>query len=383
MKTQKKFGLIWILRACVIIIIEGQILMQHDLSGGMKAFMAAGIVLLQLNDYVRHTWQVIGTRRPLYLLSIIVSIVGIDWYMYRLESFAASIFYVFPLFEIFVRSGSVQIGLLSFHALLYLFTVIIAMKSSIQDSVLPYLAIVNVIYFFRQNHLEKEKGEWLNAQLMEANAKLLAHSQDIKEMTIVRERTRIAQELHDSIGHALVAVRMHLEYAEHVLDSSPAKSREALGKAVSFSKDSMAALRQAVSVLKEDAQKNSMQLQEALNEIAQHMHMDGGLEIRLDFDHRVEQAIPDIKNGIYRTVQEAVTNGVKHGKAKRFNITVAKDGNAIRVMVDNDGSGCSDIVKSHGILGMEERIALLKGAVRFDSPPSGGFRVSAELPYVE
>lgn len=382
MKTTNATRLIWLARAVIVAVTDMQIMLEHDLAGRLKAAYAIGIFLLQLNDFGRSRYPLIRRNRPLYGLSVTASIIVSGLYMYRFDSFALSIYYVFPLFEIFVRHSAIKLRLLSLHALVYL-CLMYALKSDLKGALLPYAAILLVVYFFRQTHLEKEKSESLNAQLLEANAKLLAYSREIKEATIIKERTTIAQELHDSIGHALVAIRMHLEFARQVLESRPLQSQEALGKALAISQNSMAALRKAVSVLEEGAAKNSMPLQESLQEIAQHMQMDGRLHIELQFDQTVEDAIPDIKNGIYKTVQEAITNGVRHGSAERFQIAVTANGHAaIRVVIKNDGRGCGAIVKSRGLLGMEERIALLKGTIQFDSEQNGGFAVTAEIPFV-
>lgn len=136
------------------------------------------------------------------------SITGIGLYIYQFDSFATSIYYVFPVVEIFVSSSAIQVSMLIVHVLVYLCT-IYALKVDIKEALLPYISMLLIVYLFRGNNLEKEKGKLLNAQLLEANSKLLTYSKDIKELTIVKERTRIAQELHDSIGHALVALRLH------------------------------------------------------------------------------------------------------------------------------------------------------------------------------
>ncbi|MED2006588.1 sensor histidine kinase [Brevibacillus borstelensis] len=379
----KHTGLMTILlRVALVLLIEADIFTMPNTSPVMKTLFAIGILLIQANDYIRHAYRLLSTNRRLYYLSMSASIVGIGVYMVWFNSSATSVYYVFPAIELFLVTGALPVSMLVLHALVYLCAVL-ALKAGLKEALFPYLGMLLIVYLIRQINLEKEKGAAANAQLLEANAQLLAYSEEVKEMAVVKERTRIAQELHDSIGHGLVALKMHLEFAANVLDSNPRQSKEVIAKALGISKASMKDLRKAVDLLKEDSGKNSGgKLQESLEEIASSMHMSGRLTCQLVFDEAVEHAIPDIKNCIYKTVREAVTNGVKHGNPGAFQIEVAKRGHFIHVAVKDDGSGCSEISKSHGLRGIEERIQLLEGTVRFCSEKDRGFAVIAKIPYV-
>ncbi|MEJ8547444.1 sensor histidine kinase [Brevibacillus borstelensis] len=381
MKNKHTTLMIMVLRIALVLLIEADILARPNLSPMMKTLFAIGIPLIQANDYIRHAYRLLSTNRKLYYLSMSVSIVGIGLYMFQFNSSATSVYYVFPAIELFLGTGAFPASMLVLHALVYVCAAL-ALKAGLKEALFPYLGMLLVVYLIRQINLEKEKGEAANAQLLKANAQLLTYSEDLKEIAVVKERTRIAQELHDSIGHGLVALKMHLEFAATILDSDPRQSKEVLDKALGISKASMKDLRKAVHLLKEDAGKSSMQLQESLEEIARSMHMSGRLTCELVFDEAVEHAIPDIKNCIYKTVREAVTNGVKHGNPGTFQIEVVKLGNLIHVAVKDDGRGCSEISKSHGLRGIEERIRLLEGSVRFCSEKDRGFAVIAEIPYV-
>ncbi|WP_129730843.1 sensor histidine kinase [Ectobacillus funiculus] len=209
--------------------------------------------------------------------------------------------------------------------------------------------------------------------MIEAHAKL-------KEITIVKERTRIAQEMHDSIGHSLIALRMHLEFAENMIEANPQKAGEAIVKAHDFSQKSIKELRKAVAVLKDQSVNSQIDLEELLNDMIESLQTSGKLKFTLNFDKEVESGNQDMKNCIYNSVREAVTNGLKHGKAQQFLINITKSSEKIRVIVEDDGEGCSQIKKSHGLQGIEERIGLLNGKVSFSSEKGRGFKLLAEIP---
>ena len=91
---------------------------------------------------------------------------------------------------------------------------------------------------------------------------------------------------------------------------------------------------------------------------------------------------PELEATIYRLVQEAVNNAIKHASAKSITITLTESEGSIAVVVRDDGSGFDpDAVEpSFGLIGMQERVALARGALEIDSTPGAGTIVRAELP---
>ncbi|WP_054942513.1 sensor histidine kinase [Paenibacillus ihuae] len=367
--------LMLVFRIAITLLVLYEILMQPHLSTEAQAAYIAGILLIQLNDYFRiRLYLFFRNNRMLYFGSMAASIAGIGLYMVQFDSLATDVYFVFPVIEMFLYSSKIQPGLLAFHMAVFLYT-LIQLKADVTHSLFAYLAMLLLAYLFRSNSLQKKKGEALNIELSEANAKL-------KEITIAQERTRIAQELHDSIGHGLVSLKMHLEYAGNVADVNPQKTKEVITKALAISQASIDDLRKAVAVLKSSALNERMELQKSLNQMINSIQVKGRLAFTFDFDDAVEVATPDIKHAIYSTVREAVTNGLKHGKARTFYIEIKKCRSIIQVVVHNDGEACNHLQKSHGIRGIEERIYSLEGTVQFSSDHDRSFAVTAEIPYV-
>ncbi|MEC0240571.1 histidine kinase [Paenibacillus dokdonensis] len=373
MIKDKPLFLLLLFRIVIVLFVAIDVVTRYELSTVVKAATTAGILAIQANDFGRATLPFFKRNRAWYALSMVASIVGIGLYMIFFDSPGADLYYFFPLAEIFLYSTRLEVGLVIVHILVFL-TAMIMLKASVVSSVIPYMAMLMLVYLFRNNSLQRKKNVTLSAELLEANAKL-------KEITIVRERTRIAQELHDSIGHGLVAIRMHLEYAENTVEKKPEKSKEVIHKALSISQKSIADLRKAVSVLKEAQVPPVMHLQESLQDMIESLQLAERLKFDLKFDPTVEDARLDIKQGVYNTVREAVTNGMKHGDAESFVIAVEKKGPLLHILVENDGAGCTHIHKSHGLHGIEERIDSLQGTVRFSSAGNRGFAVMADIPY--
>lgn len=81
---------------------------------------------------------------------------------------------------------------------------------------LSYLGITGMLYNWKMLEIEKEEIKQLNKKLKLANLKLQEHALEVEEVTIAKERTRVSQELHDSLGHSLMALAMHLEFAKKI-----------------------------------------------------------------------------------------------------------------------------------------------------------------------
>ncbi|MEH7883395.1 sensor histidine kinase [Bacillus sp. JJ1609] len=356
----------------VVSLILYEILTNSSLSVAMRAIFIAGIVMLQANDFLRIHFRLSERHRALYTVSMVVNISAIAVCMVLLDSAATGLYYIFPIVEMFLSGRSIDKGIMLLHGIVYLAAMYVA-KADVQNSLLSYFATLLLIYLFRGISLERGKSQLLHAELAEAHAKL-------REVTIVKERTRIAQEMHDSLGHSLIALRMHLEFAENMIDTNPKQVREVLAKAHHFSQNSIKELRRAVAVLKDQSVNSQIELKELLNDMIESLQTSGTLKFILNFDREVESGDQDLKNCIYNSVREAVTNGLKHGKAQQFLIDITQNGDQIQVFVEDDGTGCSQIKKSHGLKGIEERIGLLNGKVSFFSEKGRGFKVFAEIP---
>ncbi|URZ18030.1 sensor histidine kinase [Clostridium felsineum] len=244
-----------------------------------------------------------------------------------------------------------------------------------------YILTILVSLLFKGIIKEKVKAENLNKELNETNLKLEKYAKKIEELTIEKERTRIAQELHDSIGHSLVALNMNLEYTENIIEIKPEKAKLVVKNCYKISKECLQTLRKVVNLLKETS--NKYNLNEEIHKIFDNFKNTSQYKFNLKYDNTVEKIESTIKICIFKTVREAITNGVKHGKATIFTIDIYKKDNYIHFKITNNGQGInsSDIIKSNGLIGMEQRINEFNGDIFFSSPDKTGFIVEGKIPF--
>jgi signal transduction histidine kinase len=240
---------------------------------------------------------------------------------------------------------------------------------------LPYLLTIGFSLLGYNRRTSRLEISTLNTELTIQNKKLQEYASQIEELTLSDERNRVAQELHDSLGHYLMAISMHLDILKKLKDS-PQKSEQVLDKTKLIVKDSIAELRNTVFELKE--MKNSTILSESINDLLQTTSPLSEIKFSVDIDSAIENFSPFIKTIIYKTVQESLTNGIKHGKSTEFEIKV-KVNESINISIRNYGIPPSDIIKSNGLKGINERISLTRGTCDFKIL-NDGFLVLAIIP---
>ena len=223
------------------------------------------------------------------------------------------------------------------------------------------------------------------AELKERAARLEAEEGEWAARAVADERLRIARELHDVIGHSISLIGIQAEAATRSVRANPDMVPGYLATISTTSRMALAEMRHVLAVLRPEA-KAELSPQpgvEALPELVTRLAA-GGLEIRLDAEPL--NLPPGIGLAVYRIVQESLTNVLKHaGAGARASVTIARNGESVRLSVCDDGAGPAAPASSaaHGIVGMRERVALYGGSVRTGARPAGGFEVEAWIPLPE
>jgi signal transduction histidine kinase len=197
------------------------------------------------------------------------------------------------------------------------------------------------------------------------------------------ERLRIAQELHDVVAHHISLINVQAGVALHLVDSKPEQTATALAAIKDASKEALVELRSLVGILRsddEEAPRAPVPGLARLDELVSRTRQ-AGLDVRttVQGEHRPLPAHVDA--AAYRIIQESLTNIVRHAKASRATVRVGYGDSAITLQVDDDGRG-GTAPEGNGITGMRERAAALGGTFSA-GPTSGGFRVSARLPFAD
>ncbi|MDG4785566.1 sensor histidine kinase [Micromonospora sp. WMMD1102] len=198
------------------------------------------------------------------------------------------------------------------------------------------------------------------------------------------ERLRIAQEVHDVVGHGLAAINMQAEIALHLLSKRPEQAETALTAISRTSREALDELRVTLSVVRRDAAVERAPVP-GLDQVAALTDRlrRSGLPVTLEItgDRRPLAVAVDL--AAYRVVQEALTNVLRHAGAASATVRIGYLPAEVTVEVldtGHGGAGAAGPGAGHGLTGMRERLDALGGALEVGPRPGGGFRIFARLP---
>jgi len=191
------------------------------------------------------------------------------------------------------------------------------------------------------------------------------------------ERLRIAREVHDVVAHSLAMINVQAGVAAHVADRRPEQAVEALRAIKQASAAALADLRATVAVLRAGQGLGPAPSLSQLDELLEHTRATG-LEVRT---HGSPGELPaPVDGAAYRILQESLTNVVRHANgATTVDVHFGRTGEALELVVRDDGQGSTEPRAGHGLRGMGERAAALGGWFEA-AAVDGGFEVRARLP---
>jgi signal transduction histidine kinase len=205
------------------------------------------------------------------------------------------------------------------------------------------------------------------------------------------ERMRIAQEVHDVVGHGLAAIKMQADVALHLLARKPEQAEQALEAISRTSTEALAEVRATLAVVRQpEGARAPTPALARLDELRQRM-TEAGVQVELDVTGTPRELPAAAELAGYRVVQEALTNVLRHGERRIATVRVAYDTDAVVITVSNPlprPPAADDPAEhehaghaGHGIRGMAERVEALGGD--FSAGPTADgrrFEVRASLP---
>ena len=206
-------------------------------------------------------------------------------------------------------------------------------------------------------------GAWTIGRLVR---KSRCYGEQLAAQAVVGERLRIARELHDVVAHSLGVIAVKAGVANHLPESAP----DAVRVIEATSREALVEMRRLLGVLRAEEPLRPAPGLAELPELAA-VAREMGVELSLDVRGG---PLPDgVDLAVYRIVQEALTNVVKHAAPTSCRVLVEVSATEVRVDVTNQG-------RSHGLAGMRERVVMFDGTLTAGPRPGGGFAVSARLP---
>ncbi len=197
----------------------------------------------------------------------------------------------------------------------------------------------------------RDRAEFLNSELV-ATQHLLS------EASRQSERTRIARDLHDLLGHHLTALSINLQIAERLAEG---ESKKKIAESRALARLLLSDVREAVSTLREESEVDFAQSVTLLVERVPQ------LDIELDIEDGLAIDEFEIAESLLRCIQEALTNTLRHSGASRSWIRIWREDGEVHLAIRDNGRQKGELVEGNGFAGMRERLGRLKGQLSVET----------------
>jgi signal transduction histidine kinase len=212
-------------------------------------------------------------------------------------------------------------------------------------------------------------------------ARRLAEANE-ERLTLEEERSRIAHELHDIIGHTVNVMVVHAGAGRQAVDHDSGIARQAFETIERTGRAALSELDRVLAILRRDQAGRELAPAPGIGDLAElaRTMTDTGLKVTVQVTGDPGEVPASVGLAAYRIVQEALTNAMRHAGAGSAAVQLEVTGRRVQLQVADDGGGDpSALQPGRGILGMHERAAMHGGRVGIDRDRQGRFTVTAEL----
>ncbi|GGV55991.1 two-component sensor histidine kinase [Streptomyces longisporoflavus] len=231
---------------------------------------------------------------------------------------------------------------------------------------------------FRRQFADLMATGWRLAERMEHEQRAVA------DRTRIRERARIANDMHDSLGHdlTLIAVQAGVLEVDPTLD---ARQQAAVGELREAAGAATERLREIIGVLRADDEVPPRAPSDESADTVVERARASGVDVTLERSGATENPPAMVALAVHRVLQESLTNAAKHAAGAKVRARITRDGDMLRLTVTNDPAPAAGRLpgvasSGSGLVGLDERVRLAGGTLRAAPTDEGGFEVIAELP---
>ncbi|MBX5455987.1 MAG: sensor histidine kinase [Thermogemmatispora sp.] len=283
---------------------------------------------------------------------------------------------------------------------------------SLSSAVISAFTIARLFNEQKRNTRLLQELTQAHSELEEAHRRLALSAAQEQELAVLRERTRLAREMHDTLGHALTLVSVKLEVLRRLVGRDPERCEREIVETLQVTREAMNELRAAIAKLRSPVLAQCS-LGQAVAALAQRLAARCGWGLELDLPPELEHLPGDRQEILLKIIQEALTNIEKHAQATqvllrlhteagRLQLTIADNGVGLPLEVqaqlaasNRDGApAASDSLFGplteagpgpghYGLIGIRERVHELGGELRLCQPAGGGCQLDLSIPLIE
>jgi len=226
------------------------------------------------------------------------------------------------------------------------------------------------------------QAEGLLMEVKHAHRQLQAYAEQVAALATLEERNRVAREIHDSLGHALMAINLQLEKALVYYDSHPQEAVQAIRDAKSVAKNALQDVRRSVRALR--TEQEAFSCTRAIEMLVEQLRASS-LVVDFVVTGSEDTFSRQVLMTLYRVAQEGFTNIQKHAQATTVQVSLCFEEEEARLSINDNGRGfdapsrltqLEGLEEGYGLRGIQERLELVGGSFHLESQPGGGTHLS-------
>jgi len=306
-------------------------------------------------------------RKSLFILAIIIIYVSLD---YNILSIKINLFNINDYLQYYTSLQR-----------LYFFSI-----KNILNSTNEIIFIVFMIQIIQSGKDENKKISELYSKLYKSSEKLEViniqlqdYARKSQETAKIKERNRLAREIHDTIGHTLTGIATGLEACIALSEINISKMKLQMIKISELARSGLLDVRRSMNELRPDALER-YSLIAAISKLSKDINECTNTKVEIQIVGQVYKMGADEEETVYRIVQEGITNAVRHGAASEIIVTLEFSKNNLQIKIEDDGIGAEEIQEGFGLRHIRERVEMLGGEVSFGGNGAEGFIIFTDLP---
>lgn len=252
------------------------------------------------------------------------------------------------------------------------FALLNAISSRTVAFILIGIVVVNLVARLRE---QQDEVTTANIKLTKYATTLENFVLSLEQLTISRERNRLAHELHDTLAHTLSALSVQLEATDTLWQTNPQQSHELLQNALVTTRSGLTETRRALQALRASPL-DDLGLGLAIQAMAASAAERSGFSLTLDVPIQLSDLNPNVEQTMYRVIQEALENITRHANARNVSLSIKRDDHKVTTLVVDDGIGFdASLIEQNrrlGVHGMRERVEMLGGVFDIQSTVGKG-----------
>ncbi len=393
-RWQSAVPIFWSALFLVVLVLDtlGMLNEHPERATGGRGVLLIGLLCGVYATHLLISWRSIYTHRPLGIWRTQAAIVAHLLTMLALSIWYAPAFGWLSIALLFQAIG----GLPGRTWLLPTFGVLVVLIagaftvgsgtpdiSTLVSGALLFVINAAIATSLRYISLQREQLGATLAQLRQAHAALAASAAQGEELAVLRERTRLARAMHDSIGHALVTMNMKLEAAQLLYARDRVRGDTELAATRDLIRATMSDLRRTLADLRAPTTAHA-NLPAALEQLARETQQRSGQSVECNVSSLASSLPAPAREALWFVAREALANIERHATATRIQVLLEQQSDGLRLHIADNGVGVkpADLASSahYGVLGMRERMVELGGTLDIRPGPAGGTVVEAQMP---